>query len=242
MYGPAFIAVCSCCASGVAEQQQQQAVLEKPIDLFKAIFEDEDSSAEEESDADEPPDKAASNTLPTLHSAPNSNSIPQHPEHSALNAPQHLTALQPQLQQSHTEHEPVQAQKQTQQAAAQPVLQTQHQLAVSQHLSHLPLDPDGGGSQIAGAASLQAPAGLQQQGDHKLVSAHMLLRPGSDSDSDQARGKKKKHKREHDSKHKRHKSKHSKRHKDDKQKGALVTLATATGCHLCNQFPTVWCF
>lgn len=120
-------------------EQQQQAVLDKPIDLFKAIFEDKDSSEEEDSDG-KPPDNSLSTVGPVAAPA-----APLSP------------ASQPQLAVSLRQHSPADQQILSQPSAAQQQMEPSN-AAKQQHSALVPQQGRSGphAAAVAGAAGRES--------------------------------------------------------------------------------------
>ena len=206
--------------SAEQQQQQQQAVLQKPLDLFKAIFEDQDSS-EEDSEVDEP----QSNPLPPSHppsaSVATSNGTPQQLVQPSAKLLPYGAAAQ---QQPHSA-EDIQVQaKQLQHQEMPEKMSLIQQPAVVQQPAAV-MQGSEQDVQPATAANVQAPPALQQQqqpGGHQPGPARHAKRQRSESDSESDHRKaKKKHKSKHESRDKHRKSKHSKKHKDDRKTGKV---------------------
>ena len=191
-----------------AAEQQQQAALEKPIDLFKAIFEDDDSSDEADSDDNTPPDKSVPTMGPV--SAPAAiSAMPLSPGHQ----PEHAASLQQDTvaDQPHQQHLLSQARLHETYANVQQASAAEQQLKIS--------DADNRQNSVL----------LQQQGRSSAHASAVVGEAGreseSDSQSDVDRGKAdKKHKHKRDSRHKHRKSKHTKKHKSEKHKGSDISF------------------
>ena len=225
------------------KQQQQSAILEKPIDLFKAIFENEDSS-EEESDADEPPTTAPSpNHAPQPSVQPSNGMLQPHQQPSASpmqniaakhQAPQHAGGLHKQPQQQGA-HEQV------------PYLHQPGALLQQQHAAALQAPIFAARHQTADVASLQAPSGLQQHtqsGEPQMGVPQLPMRQQSETESEsgsESDHRKAKRLKTEKSKHKHQKRKHGKKHKHGKQKGMVWPIPQKTCC-LAFESYTVHCY
>lgn len=180
---------------------QQQAALEKPFDLFKAIFENEDdsSSSEEASDSEEPPDGAKPHPASPAIAA----TLPDHQagqSHQRNQSQMEMPAVAKAQQELMQTHQAQQGSTETRQAQSRSMQAQQGTTAEAsqQHISEPP-----GVMLHQAAASMQAPLALHH----------------SDQASRPSSGKRRKLNREE--KEKSHKKK-SKKEKDKKRSGADV--------------------
>ena len=196
-------------------------MLDKPIDLFKAIFEDEDSS-EEDSDADETP--TTDPHVPKT-SVQVSNGMLQSHQQPSASPVQNTTAKHqaPELAASVHMH----VQQQSHHRAHEQVTQSHQSGAVQQHAAAaVQMLVPAGRQEAADVARLQAPSTLQQDtlsGEPQSGAAQLSVRQQSDDESEsgsESDHRKAKRLKTDKSKHK-HKRKHGKRHKDGKQKGMM---------------------
>lgn len=111
--------------------EQQQAALDKPIDLFKAIFENDDDSAEEESDTEQQDIPANSQTpampppLPRDHSLARLPAAPNHLQGAVSQLPLQLPSLQQDREQQQQQLSSVQPDSSLQQQQQLPSVQPQ---------------------------------------------------------------------------------------------------------------------
>ena len=187
------------------DAEQQQAALEKPIDLFKAIFENEEDSSEEEPDSD----TKASHTSTQHHqpdAAPNSLHSDQPQTSSPADAQNHEPHANGQLTTSQ------QAQQQSQQLP--PIIEFRSQLQQQQQQQQLQSAPEQAQQEpVQQSAAAQLVSRIEQADELRSHRSSKKKRKHREDDEDQPR--KKKHRKEKDRKRSGiNVCRHSHRHQD----------------------------